>query len=354
MTTSRFDSIQGLRFLAAAMVVLTHSTFYTAERLVPGFPVWKNGTRGVEIFFVISGFVMIIAARKYQRDGDAWKDFAAKRIKRIVPLYWVATTLKLLALLAVPAAVLHAGLNPSSIAKSYFFIPDRNVDGRVEPLLGVGWTLVFEMFFYLVFTVGLATRRNVYFTVVPVLALCAIGSLFRPEVYPVWMFYLNPIVLDFLMGMLIGTLTIRGRTLPKNVALLSLPICVAYTILSPNLWQIPMLIEVGLPSAFIVASLVALEDEIRPRLPKLAVTLGAASYAIYLFHPMVAPIAPALLKKLHLPYAPLSVAGAWGSGIVAGLLIYLFVEKRLDAAVGYVSSIKTRRRDYLRRRAGQA
>lgn len=59
-----FNGIQVLRFLAAFLVLLTHSTFFVSSRIVDSdFPIWKEGAQGVQIFFVISGFVMMITSR---------------------------------------------------------------------------------------------------------------------------------------------------------------------------------------------------------------------------------------------------------------------------------------------------
>jgi peptidoglycan/LPS O-acetylase OafA/YrhL len=86
--------------------------------------------------------------------------FTIKRLIRIVPMYWIATTIKVAALIAAPAVVLHATLDPSRIIMSYFFLPSVTPDGRWEPILGVGWTLVFEMFFYLLFAVALFVKKT--------------------------------------------------------------------------------------------------------------------------------------------------------------------------------------------------
>src|ERR1700730_16626449 len=87
-------SIQALRIVAAGLVVVTHSTFYAFERLDRNFFVWQRGTRGVDIFFVISGFVMIYSSQKLLALPGGWKTFAERRIVRIVPLYWLILRLK--------------------------------------------------------------------------------------------------------------------------------------------------------------------------------------------------------------------------------------------------------------------
>ena len=145
-TRLNYEGIQALRFVAALLVVVTHTTFYAHERLDNSFSVWGHGTVGVDIFFVVSGFVMMYSSQKFVGSRIGWQGFGMRRLIRILPMYWIATTVKLAALVLVPAAVLHAALDPQKVVMSYFLLPTRNVDGRVEPLLGVGWTLLFEMF----------------------------------------------------------------------------------------------------------------------------------------------------------------------------------------------------------------
>src|SRR4051794_40777008 len=136
-----YTGVQALRFVAALLVVMTHATLYTSERLDDSLPVWHFGEVGVDIFFVISGFVMMVSTQRLVGRRDGWKYFWMRRTIRIVPLYWIATTIKLLALVVAPAAILHATLDPRDVVLSYLFLPSYNVDGLVQPLLGVGWTL---------------------------------------------------------------------------------------------------------------------------------------------------------------------------------------------------------------------
>ncbi len=150
-----------LRGVSAFCVVFEHSMFYARERLDSAIPVWDFGRIGVFLFFAISGFVMVVTNPPGSSDVPGnWRRFGLKRLIRVVPPYWLATTLKLGALVAVPATVLHAELAPGSTIASYFFLPTHNIDGKVQPLLGVGWTLLFEMLFYLLFTLALFLRVN--------------------------------------------------------------------------------------------------------------------------------------------------------------------------------------------------
>ncbi len=171
--------LQVLRVMAAVLVLITHSGFYVSERLDHSFKYWETGAAGVDLFFVISGFVMVYSSVKLIGDRRGWLVFSQRRIIRIVPMYWLATTVKLVVMVLAGEFVLHARFSLLDTSMSYLFLPTRNSDGNLFPLLGVGWTLNFEMLFYLLFAVALFLRVSVFKFVGTVLFLLASGALFR-------------------------------------------------------------------------------------------------------------------------------------------------------------------------------
>ena len=154
---TRYDSIQILRAVAALAVVV----FHAGQRVAVPFGV---GQAGVDIFFVISGFVMWIVSD----NGKTPIEFIRARILRIVPLYWVATLL-----MAVGAWL---GLFPrmrvawDDLLASLFFVPYYSLSSTKEivPVLRQGWTLNYEMFFYVSFALALMLKRSIQ---IPVLVL---------------------------------------------------------------------------------------------------------------------------------------------------------------------------------------
>lgn len=325
----RFEGVQTLRFVAALLVVATHSTLYARERLESSISVWDPGTIGVDIFFIISGFVMVVSSDKLTGLPGGAKEFFVRRLVRITPMYWLATTIKVAFLLAVPTAVLHAELDWGRIAASYAFLPTYSPDGIAEPLLGVGWTLVFEMFFYLVFAIALAARRNVIAVCVPVLVLCAGLSILRPNVaWPIWMYYFDHIVLFFAVGMYLGRHVLGGSlrlTVVGVAGCLILHSVVAVT--NHDYWLSPG----GALRAYVATAAVIAAIEIPRRLniamPTWSVALGDASYTLYLFHPILAPAVPVALFKLGIISPALSIALTLVSMPLASWLIYRLVEK---------------------------
>jgi exopolysaccharide production protein ExoZ len=191
--------IQYLRGIAAMMVVWHHAqTTVDGTTQFLGFHEW--GKRGVDLFFVISGFIMLVTTWEKPISPA---QFIRNRIQRIVPLYWAVTF----------AAIAQAYIAPwlkwdgESLAKSLLFIPyySLNFPGEIWPLLVPGWTLNYEMFFYALFALLLLAGRNWR---VPVMALvlgCLVvtGMIAKPHSAPLAV-YTSPLLLEFCAGMILG------------------------------------------------------------------------------------------------------------------------------------------------------
>lgn len=341
MSRSTFDGIQALRFLAAIMVVVTHAFLYTSERLGVGAVMWSTGAKGVDIFFVISGFVMVLSSRSLIHMFDGWKTFLTKRVIRIVPLYWTATTLKLVVLLLTSGLVLHADMNWWTITKSYFFVPSINIDGDIRPFLSVGWTLIFELFFYIVFALALLLKQNIYRFVGLVLLIFSVASLFRASNHSPWLYLFDPIILEFYFGMLLGYFALQNRYLSSRVAVVAFFIALAYLFGSPNSFALPRMLDSGIPAALLVWAAISLEPYLQGKIPRFILFFGAASYSLYLFHPLIAPLAPTVLNKVGIRNIPLSILSSITLAMTAAAMIYRWYEKPLtDLLSGRILSAK--------------
>ena len=115
---------------------------------------------GVDIFFVISGFIMVYASSRWFGSAQSPRVFLAHRIARIVPLYWATTMLYLAVVLFAPALLNSEYLAPGFVISSFLFIPAARPDGLVQPLYSLGWTLNYEMFFYALFAIAIAFPRR--------------------------------------------------------------------------------------------------------------------------------------------------------------------------------------------------
>jgi exopolysaccharide production protein ExoZ len=272
--------IQYLRALAAMMVVWLHSRYVipeVAERLGPPY----FGGSGVDLFFIISGFIMVVTT--------AGKDispaqFFRLRIVRVAPLYWLAT----LALIAGAASGLlidrlHA--TPVAIAKSLLFIPYvavAGVPGSIWPLLNQGWTLNYEMFFYALFALSLTAPRRYRLAglVLTLGLLVAIGRWLGPFTNPVASVYTNAILLEFAAGMMLACAWLRDGTRSWWPYSLLLGVFGFYGIGSSHSWFTIMCAAFIIVACCLHPRVCALEN--RPLLE-----LGNASYSIYLSHQFV-------------------------------------------------------------------
>ncbi|MBL7262301.1 acyltransferase family protein [Paractinoplanes lichenicola] len=285
-------SIQILRALAATAVVYFHCS---SPRGGFGFP--QTGAWGVDIFFVISGFIIARTAFK-RRDN-----FLRIRIVRVVPIYLIATFLIAGVVLALPGRVNSAEVGPVGLLKSILFIP-YEMATRPGPILEAGWTLNYEMFFYVVVALALlvtrSAKRGLAVTGV-LLGLLAVSGWVAPSDWYVVRFYQSSLFLEFLSGVLLwmayeksrdirgvfaaGRTTIAGGfMIAAGIALLvAEDTWPAFTIESEGRF-----LQYGLPAFVVVAGGLLVE----PALPAgrsvtSLVELGDASYALYLFHPFV-------------------------------------------------------------------
>jgi exopolysaccharide production protein ExoZ len=329
-SSGNFDGVQGLRFIAALLVVITHSTFYATERLGAGGAVWPRGVCGVDIFFVISGFVMVASTRRTWGRDDAWKNFALRRLIRIMPMYWLATTVKLSTFLIFPAAILHSHPTILHVVSSYLLIPTTNIEGEYAPLLGVGWTLDYEMFFYALFTFALFVKKNVFYFLGTILSVASVLSIFCTPGLPAIAMYANSIVLEFFFGMLIAGLIFKlDNKLPLwagvTLALAGGTLLLAPLDFLPRVG--PRVLADGVPAALLVLGVVSLESRLKGRIPRIVILFGDASYVLYLFHPLIAPIVPELLRKLGIHVFSLSVLLSISLTLCVTALIHISIEQ---------------------------
>ena len=214
------ENLQILRFVAAFMVLLSHVQHELVVRgggegsvFHPFDPVYWPG--GVDIFFVISGFIIYFVGHRAFAVGGA-RDFMLKRLVRIVPMYWIFTTLMLVSVLVLRHRVAHSDLSLSNIIQSYLFIPSRNAYGEVSPVLALGWTLNFEMMFYVVFASGLLMprRAGMVFIVLVIGALAALSTVDLSR-FVALDFWASAIVLEFLFGIGLAGIYLSGLRIDR-------------------------------------------------------------------------------------------------------------------------------------------
>jgi exopolysaccharide production protein ExoZ len=314
--------IQYLRAVAALAVV----AFHAAERTGGQFAI---GAAGVDVFFVISGFIMWVVSQTRPVSPGA---FFAERLQRIVPVYWAATGVMILGGLA--GLFPNLKLTLGHVLGSLFFVPVRSPStGDIWPVLVQGWTLNYEMFFYAVFamTLLLPSRTRLAALAAVFVPLAGLGLLADWD-DPLFLTYTSPLVLEFLIGSLIGKFWLAG-VMPSPATGLGLVaaallgfafVGVTYVGFGPFVFA-PL-------AAALVTGTLALEKEGRLSRAGPLAYLGDASYSIYLWHTLAISVVARLAGWASLPsFVTFPVAVVAGTAV--GTAFYRFLEAPLTAFV---------------------
>lgn len=330
----RIDQLQLIRLLAAMLVLVGHAR----DKVAAGADTLGGAANfyagGVDVFFVLSGFIMFVISREDAGRPGGWLDFLRKRLTRVVPPYWFFTTLMLGVMVVMPGLVSSAELAPLHVLGSYLFIPVDNPQGEAFPLLALGWTLNHEVFFYALFALGLLFARPVgVWVTTGLVASCGLmGWLAAPTQAPA-SFWLNPIVFEFLLGMALGSLHQRGFRLPaRRAAGLALLGVAGLWIASGGFHGGVLVPEralwMGLPALLLVAAGALVDSPPSTGLWMRAGVLGGdASYALYLSHPFTLALCAWVFKSLDWPLGLGTLVLACAACLAVAIAFHLGLEK---------------------------
>jgi exopolysaccharide production protein ExoZ len=308
-------NLQLLRAFAAINVVFYH---IIGTEITYGYPPLQflNTLEvlrdiGVHIFFVISGFVMLHTQMQAKKTT---KQFYVSRLVRIVPIYWFVTSLIVVIYFVAPQVFNKTTATASLILSSYLFLSSTVMSH--PPLVFVGWTLEWEMLFYLVFGISLffsTWHRSILFVFV---VLSAISTSLA-----------NPIVIEFFAGMLIAY-ALRAKPLShtKGLILLIFGVFLLFASIDDAVTELSLnrIIISGIPAFFIVLGAVY-SKQINSRL---LTYLGDASYSIYLVQVLTIPAFYKLTKALSLDInSDLLSIFCLITSVVTGVLMYSLLEK---------------------------
>jgi exopolysaccharide production protein ExoZ len=261
-------NLQVLRGVAAIGVVFYHTSYLLAGDHHTDF-------FGVATFFVISGFIMCLVSRADKRD------FLRNRLTRIVPMYWLCTAAYLLLTCKIPVEIISAPM-PLNILRSVFFLPSGD-----HPVLWVGWTLNFEMFFYLLFALSLMISvRFAPFIVAAILVMIFTLADQFPDVF-ILQYYAHTYVRFFVVGIAAYYVHAYLPPLPRMAAacagLAVIAICYGSQFVKPW-WPsfVPPLLY-AMPFVIVVCALLMEKAGVFTR-SGILLLFGDASYAIYLTH----------------------------------------------------------------------
>ena len=336
-------NIQLLRGVAALMVVV----FHLVVKLQPfGF----DGSQvsflqgGVDIFFVISGFIMVHISRERERSGG---QFFADRIIRIVPLYWLLT------LVAYCSGAAETRPN-GDLLRSLAFVPSGSPP-LFNPLVDGGWTLNLEMYFYVIFAISLVVAREEkqrFAIVVGALLAVAAASLWVPGRY--WPFYGNEIVFEFVIGMALARSAERLKSIGPRAAWCMVLVGGLLIGLEPFDRLGSRLLSDGLPAGLIVAAAISLDAAGKRVAAPAALLLGAISYALYLSHVLVFEAINGTFAQSNLTFGPALMAGFLVLALMIAVLTAWLIHVALEQpATKLLKRLKLERLWGLASRPGQ-
>ncbi|RIX27014.1 acyltransferase family protein [Sphingomonas edaphi] len=263
------SNIQFMRAFAAMNVVFFHALgMALAKKMnvtaLATFEGW--GANGVDVFFVISGFIMAYTVHERQKTA---RDFITSRLVRVVPFYWLITTITLGLAIAMPRLFADLHLSTEYVISSYAFT-SMSV-GYQYPLLSVGWTLEYEMLFYILFAAGLLLGRQrgaMLFSSAALAALAMMGAL-------------DWIAVEFCMG--VGCYLIYRLGSKRNFRhwlLIHISGWILLLLSAIVDFQVHRAIVWGLPATIILLSSLFIAQNSN----KTIIMIGDASYSIYLTH----------------------------------------------------------------------
>lgn len=318
-------SLQILRALAATSVVYYH---------IAATPVF--GAFGVDIFFVISGFVMAMIVS----EGQTASEFIKSRIIRIVPLYWTLTTLILLLALVRPELLNSTSANLFNYLKSIFFVPYFKENGSLQPMLAVGWTLNFEMFFYVCVWLAIVLARRHWLAITALLLITVrflLGNFVLEGSFSA--FFQSDLWFEFLAGMVVYQIHLMTQHIRKSLTvliILALGAYVAMALAEFHKLDVYRFWLYAPPSVLLVYCVLNLEEFIEAHQGKVVnwlVDMGDASYATYLSHYYVVEG----FRKIIFPKfkffpieSPLGVLVTVGAALCVGHLLHRGFDRPLN------------------------
>ncbi|WJQ79268.1 acyltransferase family protein [Brevibacillus brevis] len=354
----KLDFLQAFRGIAALMVVILHSriNYPINDSSVISNWLFNANASGVDLFFIISGFIMVYTTRN--SDGSFFYaiQFGIKRLARIVPVYLVLTFIYYIVMkIAYEIVGAKFGYTWEDVIQSLMFIPLNLKDGGApffgSPVLHVGWTLNYEIYFYLIFGISLLFKK---FRWLAFSAWIATSLYMLPHLHgnsitlagtEQYNFngYLNivtsPLIWEFVAGVGIGLLYFSPLRIPNSVVARS----IAWISATFAFWWIVSgvhsdmgITRWGFPAAIMVLCFAIASKTYEFRVPKWLLWLGNISFSLYLVHPLVTNPSSVILwetparESLRDPsFLPLMVA----LSLAIGTISYYYLEKRLSNKV---------------------
>lgn len=331
----KLHTIQYLRGIAALLVLASHALLYPVVDQVLFYG--RLGWLGVILFFVVSGFIMVTVTGPGPFEAGK---FLRRRVLRVVPMYWAFTLIAAALALAAPTLFKTTVFDGLQLALSLIFVPFYNPASHgLHPLYKLGWTLNYEMFFYICFAflAPMMARKRVLVLTIAYMALAAFGAIRHPQA-AIAAFYTSYLPLAFVAGAWLGLAHVEGRLEQmKGSTAVTLLIIGLLGLMEGFLWNHGLVEDEASFLCMLTAAGAAVAVAVgwEPKLPRIAVLerLGDASYSIYLVHifavALTAGVALHLLGTDNPWIVGAAVTFAMVGGIAGGLMIYRLVEAPL-------------------------
>src|SRR4028119_552586 len=339
----KLNLLQVYRGIAAVLVVMIHVTKMSAERLnqVTFFNLFLVGWIGVDYFFVLSGFIMVYVHRSAIGKQDQLKSFLVKRAVRIYPIYWIITLTVWCLFLVIPAFANTQDLSLGHVIVSLLLIPQKDPLFKDTFILEVGWTLTYEIYFYLLFSIAIWLKPKHSVPILSAWLLVTILHYRKIVKFPEDFFWLETVFgemnLELVLGCLAAYIVIKYnnkigkyRWILFGIANLGYVI-VGMLVASGNI-RFGRITTFGVLATLLIIAATSIDLKDSPKIPYLLIFLGDASYSIFLTHgPLISAITK-IVEKANLGkyfdgfFAPALLAVFT---VVFGCIFYSFIEKPL-------------------------
>ncbi len=338
------QSLQAVRALACLLVVFFHvdDSIFGLPKYWPDHPfgrLFSFGHAGVEVFFVLSGYIIFAAHRRDVGIAERFTGFLWKRIRRIYPVYWMLLLALLPVYMLMPSFGGGAKTGACALANSLLLM---RVCGHGEAILGVSWTLFHEVLFYAVFSLLILNERLGRLALGAWLAGSLAALLIGTAALPAGLaFVLSPLHLLFGLGIAAAALG-NARRIRHPWLLLAAGVALflgsgAEEVLLGRIGHDALSLLYGLGAAMAMLAAVTLERAGSLRIPRPLSRLGDASYSIYLVHQVamsaLAKLALVVVARIALPEDVIFL-GLVTLSVASGIVYHLFVEVPLLALVG--------------------
>jgi peptidoglycan/LPS O-acetylase OafA/YrhL len=327
-------SIQYLRGIAALLVVLSHIAWKNIQAGGDTMHWWHEaGTFGVDIFFIISGFIMVYITQNMHQKPHGVRTFIKKRFIRIVPLYWFYTLIALTIFLLMPERINSEG-GETQILKSFFLLPYRADESY---LVSVGWTLHFEFIFYILFAFGLLFKQitgNILVASAILFSLFYYSFISMEGMSYIYYSFLNDIFFEFALGMLLFHIInkLTRFHISFSLLLITIGIYMFYYLHTGGSFTGIRHVDTGISAFLICFGVITLEYFLAKREIKLLTMLGNSSYSLYLLHPFVL-VAVVMVNDKFQHIIPQNqtflILMMLFISLISGYISHLYIEKNL-------------------------